>query len=91
MYTGTYSHRLTAIRFVVEHDKCPRIVTHSLKQCSFCSDTTKRADLIELDCKEGADLSLVTIRGHSALDYAKSNKSHKRDDMIKILERYGAP
>ena len=47
--------------------------------------------MVELLCKEGADLSLVTIRGHSALDNAKSNKSYKRDDMIKILEKYGAP
>ena len=46
--------------------------------------------MIELLCKGGADLSLVTIRGHSALDYGKSNKSHKRDDMIKILEKYVA-
>ena len=91
VYAAMYGHGLTAIRFVAEHDKCPRIGTHSLKQCNYCSGTTKRADMIELLCRGGADLSLVTIRGYSAPDNAKSNKSHKRDDMIKILEKYGAP
>ncbi|KAK3166656.1 hypothetical protein OEA41_009781 [Lepraria neglecta] len=90
VYAAMYGHGLTAIMFVAEHDRCPRIGKHSLKQCNCCSGTTKRADMIELLCKGGADLSLVTIRGHSALDYAKSNKSLERDDLIKILEKYGA-
>ena len=31
VYAAMYGHRLTAIRFVAEHEKCPRIGTHSLK------------------------------------------------------------